>query len=253
MFPGMLGKFSALKTPGCAFYYEADGKKTLDGSSNASSWGDMSGNARDVTQGTAGNRPPYIASGINGRPAFNFKPDATGRILTLTNNSLTRNIGNLTVVLVYQHSATVTGYDGVFSINASTGERAAFYRPSGSTRGVCYGRRLDEDAANSADWATDAYNASAHVVIAEFDWANSAAYVWLDGVLVVSDSTWAGTDGNTSDTNAATIYIGGMSAGASFNGLVSVIAGWQRSLATVERQRLIQGYGNKYGVPVTVT
>jgi hypothetical protein len=44
---------------------------TLNGS-NVSQWNDKSGNARHVSQSTAVNQPQYEATGLNGRPTFNW-------------------------------------------------------------------------------------------------------------------------------------------------------------------------------------
>lgn len=68
---GVVGAFSPLQLPGLALWLRADRGITLNGS-NVSGWADLSGNGNDVSQSTTASQPPYVASGINGRPAVNF-------------------------------------------------------------------------------------------------------------------------------------------------------------------------------------
>jgi hypothetical protein len=249
MLPGMLGKFNPLKIPGCALWLEANKGIVITGV-GVSSWIDQSGNGRTVVQTTDSKRPTYVVDGINGHPALNFLPDATARILSIASDGLSRNIGNLTVCVVYKHSADTTSYDGPFHSRGAGTSRALIYRTSGNTRGSLYGRRLDGDADNQSDYSADIFNDSAHIITCEFDWTNSSAYIWLDGTLVVNDSTWAGTDGLTSDTSGP-LFVGGHSDGQPFRGLISVVIAYRRPLDTSERQRLEGYYGRTYGIQVS--
>jgi hypothetical protein len=70
--------WSPASLPGLVVWYDAQNTAsiTLNGS-NVAQWNDQSGNGHNMTQGTAGNQPPYSATGLNGKPSVNFNIAST--------------------------------------------------------------------------------------------------------------------------------------------------------------------------------
>jgi len=57
---------------GLIAWYAADRITGVANNAQFQTWSDLSGLANDLTQPTTGNRPRYLASSINGRPAVSF-------------------------------------------------------------------------------------------------------------------------------------------------------------------------------------
>ena len=83
--------------PSCLFYFEADQGVTLDGSNKVSQWNDLSGNGSHLTQSTAGLRPGYTSSSVNGLPSVNLVA-GSGNVMTATTNLFSAQPHTLVVV-----------------------------------------------------------------------------------------------------------------------------------------------------------
>lgn len=66
--------------PGLLAWHRGDHTTRVSG--NISAAADLSNNGHELTQSTAGNRPPYSASGLNGQPAFEFGPTASDKFMS---------------------------------------------------------------------------------------------------------------------------------------------------------------------------
>lgn len=68
-------------------------------------WADVSGNGRDFTQATAGNRPVYKTGGIAGRPYVDFTTDDS-----LGASTLPSGISSVTMFMVLRNASSVTQF-----------------------------------------------------------------------------------------------------------------------------------------------
>jgi len=100
------GGFSPLQLNGVVLFVRGDLGVTLN-VGNVSDWGDQSGLGNHLTQGTAGNQPLFVASGLNGKPTVRF--DGAGDTLKAAPFTLNQP---MTLSLVYK-SITV----GVSAVN----------------------------------------------------------------------------------------------------------------------------------------
>lgn len=57
---------------GLLYWFRADRSLSTDGDGLVTNWGDLSGNALDVSQGTANKRPSVVSNAVNGIPALRF-------------------------------------------------------------------------------------------------------------------------------------------------------------------------------------
>lgn len=98
-------------------------------------WSDVSGNSRDFTQATAGNRPVYKTGGVGGRPYVDFTTDDS-----LGASNLPTPTSSLTMFMVINNSSSVTQFafywgtssDG-FGIGLISPTRAIQLRSGGGT------------------------------------------------------------------------------------------------------------------------
>jgi hypothetical protein len=75
-------------------------------------WNDQSGNGRNVSQATAGNRPTYLSGGFNSSyPTLSFAAASTNALLTATNSITVGNAGVTSGFLVLQMTNS-TGNNG---------------------------------------------------------------------------------------------------------------------------------------------
>lgn len=91
--------FSPLDIPNLAAWYRADMGITLNGAT-VSAWADQSGNARHMTQATAGKQPTYTAVGINGRPSVTFTAGSATAMATAA--AIHTGSEARTIIAVYQ-------------------------------------------------------------------------------------------------------------------------------------------------------
>jgi hypothetical protein len=100
----------------------ADASTVTTVSGAVSQWNDKSGNARHVSQATAGSRPTYSASGLNSKPTIDF--DGTNDFLK---NASFEPAGALSLFLVFNRDAlngaivTAQRSNGIFEVSGGFG------------------------------------------------------------------------------------------------------------------------------------
>jgi serine/threonine-protein kinase len=109
-------------------WFDANDAATLTTSSNlVSAWADKSGNARTLTQATAGNRPAYTTASQNGRPGVNFSSNKG-----LSASGLTSFTNAFTIAVVKSPTTTWGGYHAILDKGA-TGTRIGGLTESANT------------------------------------------------------------------------------------------------------------------------
>jgi len=246
--------FSPKTISGLGLWLDAADTSSLTFNGNTvSEWRDLSGNARNFTQGTAANQPSGAVTTQNGRRVLSFE-HVLGTASRLNGNSaslsIARNVGGLTVFGVAKSDLNDTLRPIIAaSVGTGTGARAsigtAFTAPNNFTVG---NRRLDADSSQAATAGSN--NTNANVFGGVLDYANAAAYLHLNGATVATNTSFQ-TAGNTSDTNSQAVKIGS-DAGDVFNwrGWIGEIIIYQRALTAAERQRVERHLGRKWGITV---
>lgn len=230
MRPYMLGKFSPLKIPNCALWLEADrGITTVSG--NVSSWADMSGNGRDVSQSTPANRPVYSSSGIGGRPTIVCNGDDALVNADLGLSSITK----FSAMIVFQCDIW-NDNDGGVHLHANDLNFGLLY------------------AANSKYYASNGY-------VACTDTNPTIASIVYDGTKPTDAEKFKLYLNNTQQTltfvsaipsslNITTLTICNYD-GVVTNGLhgqISVVDLWLRAFSESERKSVEYGYSRKYDI-----
>jgi len=100
----------------CLFYFEADQGVTLDGSNKVSQWNDLSGNGSHFTQSTAGLRPGYTLSSINGLPSVNLVA-GSGNVMNATTTLFAAQPHTL-VVVAKSSSTQPLAHSGIVALGS---------------------------------------------------------------------------------------------------------------------------------------
>lgn len=237
-----------------------DSSLTFNGN-NVSEWRDLSGNARHYSQSTAANQPNGVSRTRNNRRVLDFTP-----VQYLAGNTaalnIARNVNGVTLFMAAQYDATAVA-GGMYAFMQSRSDNIAsariafgvtsFIAPSGSPTGTGFtalGRRNDSD---SFAGATALPDTNPHVFGATYDYANTTARVFVDGVNAGSNTSWL-TSGNTPDTASLGSGIGSdpiASGGIGMDGFIGEMVIYHRVLSASERQAVQSYLGAKWGITVT--
>lgn len=231
--------------------YRAEGK----GANNAlfPQWiPDVSTTAPTVAQGTSSQQPVFRAGvlGANARAAVDF--DGTDDRLEAADSNIGRNLGAVTMYCVVRCD-TASGVRGIFAASTGASSNAArFYIRTDSGVPTMGGRRLDSDSFQTISGSGSIVDGKAHVITAIFDYANSNAYLYVDGNLKGSTTTFQ-TSGNTSDTNALAVKMGSNSSGQAefWDGYISEVLVYSGAHSAADRSTIHTYIADDYGVAVS--
>ena len=193
-------------------------------------WSDKSGNARDFSQGTVGNRPIVSAVTQNGRAILEF--DGSNDQLIHSSNFL--QVASCTLFAAFRRLGGPFG--GVIS-SAGNADRSPCIVTDGS---VAYIRGF-ANASVSISPAINSFNITSGTV------TDGASVIFTNGTQIDSDA-----ESGTLDTSQSTTSIGTFrQAAANFlNGYIGEIIVYTRVLTALER-RTVEGYlGKKWGITV---
>lgn len=217
---------------------------TLNGST-VSQWNDKSGNARHVSQATATNQPTYNATGLNGKGTLNF--DGVDWLFNATPGALLRNVLGGTVAAVVNYTDAVSQRIPVATMNGTgAGVRLAAGLQAAGTTNI-FSRRLDAETGATTITSPPAYTNGTSII--QIGVARYSAGVLEQYINGTTGGTGAfALSGSSSDTDSATLVIGGTSTddGVTLNGnqmlgFVGETIYTNTALSTDDRQRL-EGY-----------
>jgi hypothetical protein len=223
---------------GPALWLDAQQLALADGAAVVT-WPDLSGHARDATQGTLANRPVFVTSGINGHPSVTFASTSTRQFLALPDFLTGLAAGEVFVVvkstLDPQGTDTRTGLWGLGPLNQTshfpwtTGE---VYEGFGTTA-----RKLLGDPGPPLTTA-HVYSVSA---------ASGAWRAWLDGgalsASLANTVSWSAAP--VLGTHVATVE----GTNYSFNGQIGEVLVYPLALTDTQRADTINFLAAKWGTP----
>jgi hypothetical protein len=216
----------------------------LDGTT-VSQWRDISGNNRHVTQAIKANQPTYTPDGLNGKPALSF--DGADWLFNANPGALLRNVAGGTVAAVVNYTNAVSQRGSIALMNGTgAGVRLVTVSQVAGTLNFA-ARRLDADASISVVTSPPAYTNSTNVIqVGVARYSDGAIDLFVNGAAGGTGSLLS--SGNSSDTDSATLVIGGTSTddGVTLNanqmlGFVSEVLITNTDLSTTNRQQL-EGY-----------
>ena len=211
-----------------------------DGTAADNLWADYSNNGYDAVQATVGNRPTFVDNAINFNPSLNF--NGASRFLENTNAPLLNNTSATMIAVVDQTAYTTWG--GVFSYNRSgnTGRPIITNTDVNNTIGA---NRVGVSAVkahvptpNPGFLIRIEYAASPNIVTATTN----------GGLASDTEPTWP-QSGATSG-----YYIGRHNAsGSYFNGRISEVISYNKTLSASELNRVESYLALKYGITLDQT
>jgi hypothetical protein len=167
--------------------------------------------------------------------------------LSMATTSFFKAVGGGTIFLVGSVANTTAGRRGLVAVTITAGSftRSGIFVNNVSGTLEVGGRRLDADS-NSL-LAGGSFTANQKMVVAGlFDFANSDLFLFQDGVLKNSNTSFQ-TDGVTSNTDA-TIEIGAQSTILSACDIAAVLM-WERKLTASELAQMFAWSRANYGTP----
>jgi hypothetical protein len=212
----------------------ADASTVTTVSGAVSQWNDKSGNSRNATQATAGNRPALTTAGQNGRNVITF--DGSDDFMEFSN--LTLNDNNTFVFSVYNRTAAGTHSVDVGSITQGGAERG--YGNWWFTDNVLYSilRSVGAGIHGSASTATG-------VTLNSLARNNTGTQAWRNGTALGTRQTAANA------SNPVLNQIGRQGILAAFNytnGFIAEIIVGRFDINDADRQK-VEGYlAHKWGL-----
>jgi hypothetical protein len=208
-------------------------------------WVDKSGGGRNVTQGTANNRPVLKTGIVNGRNVLRF--NGTSHILFGADTTSDLPFP-YSLFAVYQSSDTAGSI--VSSTRTSGGFVAEVIRKSAAN--TLQG--LQQNGSTNGEATVAAADASWHV--AEIVYSGTASSLTFT-VRANGGTTSDMTTARARDASAATraLNIGGVISGGGFidglQGDIAEVVAYGRTLSAAELSRVRQYLGKRYGITVT--
>jgi hypothetical protein len=216
----------------------------LDGTT-VSQWRDISGNNRHVTQAIKANQPTYTPDGLNGKPALSF--DGADWLFSANPGALIRNVAGGTVSAVINYTDfTVQRIPFAAMSGSGAGVRLATGLQVAGTTNI-FSRRLDTESTAATVSSLTAYTNGTNVIqVGVARYSAGALDQFINGSAAGTGSF--PSSGNSSDTDSATLVIGGTSTddGVTLNanqmlGFVGEVLITNTALSTTDRQQL-EGY-----------
>lgn len=215
--------FSPADITGLQAWYDASQITGLSNGDPVTSWLDLSGNGHTLAQAGAA-RPIYTTAGINSLPTLDFD----GSAHNLTNATLTLPQPSTTFAVFRTDTPAVQQ----FVIDGGAGTRQTFF-----LNGAAY-LYFAGSVVNAAAGPT----ANPTVMAANYNGASSGLYE--NGTLIAS--------GDPGAQSLANFKVGIESSGASgfFNGHISEVLHYNKTLDSTERGQVTSYLGTKYGITV---
>ncbi len=193
-------------------WLDADDASTITIATGVTQWDDKSGNARHVAQATAANQPSIGAVQLNGLPTLSF--DGTNDRLRRTAGlaGLLQNVGAATMFIVRRHTATPVGTHVAFEIADATPNTARLVLYAAADNKVrAAGKRTDAEGLQQIEvGGSGLYTVNVNtweMLGVACDYANSDGFVYLNGALFASNTTFASA-GNTENTTSHSLNVG---------------------------------------------
>jgi len=112
--------WSPLRLPSLGFWYDPSQSSSVTlNAGNVSQLNDLSGNGRHATQGTAANQPPWLSTGVNGKPCLDFGTTQNSRNLSWAPSAETSDWRELFIVCRYDRGTTFLAFEGLVSGNTN--------------------------------------------------------------------------------------------------------------------------------------
>lgn len=246
-----VGVFSSAFNPGelanLMVWFDAARSNTItqDGSQRVSQWNDISGNANNVTQGTAGLKPLYVASAINSLPAIQFYDDVTAKLLAKTDNT-TLDYTSLTGFVVFNRLTDLGANELITGKWNTTGTVREFNAGINSSDQFAFQTSPDGNTPLVAANVTGAVATSTNY-IGDFGWNGSTAI----NAAKNNGTTATGVVTGLFAGNASFCIGSGANAGTPFAGYVGEIVIYKAVLTAAQRTQVLTYLSKKWSITIS--
>jgi hypothetical protein len=227
--------FNPRNIPGCALWLDAADRNTftLTGS-NISQWNDKSGNGRNATQSTAGNRPTY-----NSTSNFVNFTRTSSQFMNLPDSTLPSGNSSYAYFVVCTWYQLADGHGIIGGGNYGTTNQVFAARSINTT-----GQVVTYWWGNDLTSSNNAYSANTPVLLDFMYTAGSTRSIVVNGTINVSDTPGTRSQGTGNNTIGRTYP----ALSEFLNGNIQEIVVYSNALTTSERQQ-VEGYlASKWGL-----
>ncbi|MCC7260144.1 MAG: hypothetical protein IT567_03850 [Alphaproteobacteria bacterium] len=244
---------------GLKLWLKADAGITKDGSNKVSAWAGQSGTLNPASQGTATKQPLWVSGGLNGYPVIRFDGVDDYMDMHASYVDILKNVKGGSVFVVEKRNGAPGGNTNNVLFNASTNNaanvRMAVFMDSATSHSYkLNARRSDGDTTASISGGTSGTTAF-NLVSAIMDYNNTDAYLYVDGTLAVSNTSFL-TSGSTSNTNSVTVRIGAQADAVPtgfLNGDIAEILVFNRAMLDANRKAVECYLARKYNLTLGYT
>lgn len=199
-----------LPTTNLALRYNAD-DIVGTGSTLISAWPESSGNNHPAaTQSDSTKQPTLVTNSLNGHKGVSFNSTTSCLQLTGTALNVARNVGALSVFVVYAYPSALQGARTLFGLSTNeTTPRARVLlqqREQSAGNNAAGGRRNDTDASQFITGTSDAAG-TVNVLTGTYNWPNTTIGLYKNGTQLAQKTDWLSA-GNTANTASSAGYIG---------------------------------------------
>lgn len=224
----------------------ADASTVTTSGGNITNLSDKSPSALSFLQIVGTKRPAYITAGLNGLNLARF--DGTNdELVGAFSSNLLRNVSGSTIYVVRALSAPPVTGRVMLNILTNTSDVRANIRFSTSAFSAISGRTLDADAQSNADGSVASSSGAYAVHTGLFDYANTDMFVYVNGGLEASNTSF-GTATVTSNTTSAGTSIGSSYGSRYFNGDICEILVFHSAHNNATRYAITQYLRTKWGI-----
>lgn len=210
---------------------------------SVSTWYDQSGNGNDASE-IADFSPGLIPASQNGLPALLFNGD--DNFFRISNLDLFRAVPGVSIFATGNaRSTSPTMHMFYASTPSAAAIRSSLFRDATNGFGLG-GRRLDADGYQEVTGGTVSTGVFSFEE-AIFDYANSDAFLYSNGSLLNSSTTFQ-TDGSTENTASAEIQVARAQGHQSFDGYMPEVILFDEAVGTSDRQEIERYLDSKYAV-----
>jgi hypothetical protein len=239
-----IASFSPADVPGLSLWLKADAGVTLSGS-NVTAWADQSENGNNASVENSGEKPTFVSSFLNGKPAIQF--DGQTQLLNI-DGSESLDFINTSIFIVLKRTGNGSGNEVTFMKNGSALEDSGAYWQTAKLNGANSNFAVANGGSYDRNSGISIGDGVARIMDFTFDGTDFNIYVNGSQTATYNEPT-----GNI-ETTTGPLQIGGYNksfnnpGGELFNGQIAEIIMYNSAVTETERQQVEAYLNAKYAI-----